>query len=64
MESVESCPLKARAFKMIAKGGKQVQEMKLTSQSQSSTHTIMQKFFLADFTDVKRPPMRARARPS
>jgi len=45
LESVESCPLKARAFKMIAKGGKQVQEMKLTSQSQSSTHTCKSSFW-------------------
>ena len=50
---MEYCPLKARAFKMIATGGKQVQEMKLTSKPLIYSH--MQKFFLAD---VKRPPMR------
>lgn len=38
--------VKARAFKMIAKGGKQVQEMKLTSKPVIFSH--MQKFFLAD----------------
>ena len=46
LESVESCPLKARAFKLIAKGGKQVQEMKLTSKPIIYQH--MQKFYLAD----------------
>ena len=46
LESVESCPRKARAFKTIAKGGKQVQEMKLTSKPIIFLH--MQKFFLAD----------------
>ena len=46
LESVESCPLKAKASLMIAKGGKQVQEQKLTSKPIIYAH--MQKFFLAD----------------